>query len=260
MTRRPRTPGRRRRRSASRRRRSSGPRTLVELGRSSGLIPAMRGRLIVAELRVEKVLRAGLVPSYPRAQIPTPRSPSRLTRSYFAPSAAASSKYSSRHEVTQPYVEVQFPAGRRSRRPARSCRSDARTGRGGRPRCRTRRSSSSRTSARSGSRRAGHRTRSTRRDRSTAPEDDLARRDAVEVGIEGVGDVVGRPAEGSDRTGRRCTRPAVVVAHDQDGIGRAGSRGVLDRIVADPAGRVECQLIALGELVELGTGGSGRRP
>ena len=45
---------------------------------------------------------------------------------------------------------------------------------------------------------------------------------------------------------------AVVVAHDEDRVGAARRRGRLDRVVADEAGRVERELVAAGDLVQLG--------
>ena len=45
---------------------------------------------------------------------------------------------------------------------------------------------------------------------------------------------------------------SIVVTHDEDRVGTAGGRSVLDRVVADIAGRVERELVAGRELVEFG--------
>ena len=82
-------------------------------------------------------------------------------------------------------------------------------------------------------------------------EDQLGRRHAGRVGLDRVGDVVGGSTDRRDRADRARARRAVVVAHDEDGVGGARGRRGLERVVADVAGRVEGQLVALGDGVEL---------
>ena len=76
-------------------------------------------------------------------------------------------------------------------------------------------------------------------------------RDAADVGGQGVGQVVGRPADRRDRAGIARRAGLVVVAHDDDRVGAARSGRGLDRVVADPAHRVERELVAGRDRVEL---------
>ena len=82
-------------------------------------------------------------------------------------------------------------------------------------------------------------------------EDHLGRRDAADVGGQGVGQVVDRSADRRDRAGGPRRAGLVVVAHDHDRVGAARGGRRLDRVVADPAHRVEGELVARGDRVEL---------
>ena len=73
-----------------------------------------------------------------------------------------------------------------------------------------------------------------------------------DVGRDRVADVVGRSGDRRDRSDRVRRRAAIVVAHDHDRVGAARGGRLLDRVVADPAGRVERQLVAACDLVQLG--------
>ncbi len=83
-------------------------------------------------------------------------------------------------------------------------------------------------------------------------EDELVAGDPGEVGVERVDDVVAGVAERRDRPGPRRTGGPVVVAHDEDRVGPARGGRRLDRVVADPAGRVEGQLVAGCDRVQTG--------
>ena len=71
-----------------------------------------------------------------------------------------------------------------------------------------------------------------------------------EVRAQRVPDVVRGPADRRDRADRARRGRAVVVAHDHDGVGATLGGRRLDRVVADPAGRVERELVALGDRVQ----------
>ena len=98
-----------------------------------------------------------------------------------------------------------------------------------------------------------------RRPRSSVvrhPQDQLRRRDARGIRGNRVDQVVWRSAERADGARVRGRGPSVVVAHDEDRVGPARRRRRLQRVVADVAGRVEGQLIAGRDRVEIGAKGS----
>ena len=82
-------------------------------------------------------------------------------------------------------------------------------------------------------------------------EDDPARADAGRVRAHRVGEVVGGARHRVDGPGDAGPGGAVVVAHDEDRVGRARAHRGLERVVADEPGRVVGELVALPDLVQL---------
>ena len=90
-------------------------------------------------------------------------------------------------------------------------------------------------------------------------KDQLRRWHAGHVRGHGVAQVVARAKERVDRAGRARACGPVVVTHDEDGVGGARRGQRLDRIVADPAGGVEGQLVAARVRVQLASEGPHER-
>ncbi len=83
-------------------------------------------------------------------------------------------------------------------------------------------------------------------------EDQLRGRDARCVGRHGVGQIVDRPAQRADGTDLGRRGASIVVAHDEDRVRATRCGRCLKRIVSDPAGRVEGQLVARSDRIEFG--------